>query len=127
MLTYVTLFRPFGRPEDVGSALLTSDVIYVAGGNTRALIAVWREYGIDIAFKAWQAGVVLAGLSSGAICWFEEGHTDSSPGGLSKMVQSSRAMRSTMASACTLSTVRCPLQCHPVQAQVRSTVPVNRF
>jgi peptidase E len=50
------------------------------------MIAVWREYGIDLALrKAWERGVVLAGLSAGALCWFEEGHTDSTPGGLSKM------------------------------------------
>jgi dipeptidase E len=84
--TLLSIFRPFGRPDNFETAILSSDVVYVAGGTTRAMIAVWREYGIDIALrKAWERGVVLAGLSAGALCWFEEGHTDSTPGGLSKM------------------------------------------
>jgi dipeptidase E len=84
--TILSVFRPFGRPDNVEATILASDVVYVAGGATRAMLAVWREYGIDIALRhAWEHGVVLAGLSAGALCWFEEGHTDSTPGGLSKM------------------------------------------
>jgi dipeptidase E len=84
--TLLSIFRPFGRPGNFEAAVLSSDVVYVAGGATRAMSAVWREYGIDIGLrKAWERGVVLAGPSAGALCWFEEGHTDSTPGGLSKM------------------------------------------
>ena len=84
--TILSVFRPFGRPDNFETAILASDVVYVAGGATRAMIAVWRAYGIHLALrKAWERGVVLAGLSAGALCWFEEGHTDSTPGGLSKM------------------------------------------
>ena len=84
--TILSVFRAFGRPDNVETAILSSDVVYVAGGATRAMIAVWRAYGIDLALRqAWERGVVLAGLSAGALCWFEEGHTDSTPGGLSKM------------------------------------------
>lgn len=53
-------------------------MIYVGGGNTRNLLVLWKEWGLDhILREAWKNGVVLAGLSAGAICWFEEGVTDS--------------------------------------------------
>jgi peptidase E len=56
--------------------------VYVGGGNTPAMIAVWREFGFDRALHdAWQAGTVLAGISAGANCWFEHYVTDSVPGG----------------------------------------------
>lgn len=74
----------FGRaPADIGAFLLEQDVIYVGGGNTRSMLAVWREWGVDLALRAaWEQGVVLAGLSAGAICWFEQGVTDSVAGKL---------------------------------------------
>jgi peptidase E len=54
--------------------LLAQDAIYVGGGSMRNMLAVWREHGIDIAMRAaWQTGVVLAGLSAGAMCWFQGG------------------------------------------------------
>ena len=58
--------------------LLAQDAIYVGGGNTRSMLAVWREWGLDrILRKAWNAGVLLGGMSAGAICWFKYGATDS--------------------------------------------------
>ncbi|ANB64772.1 peptidase S51 family protein [Anoxybacillus sp. B7M1] len=52
--------------------------IYVGGGNTRNLLVLWKEWGLDnILRKAWNQGIVLAGISAGSICWFEEGVTDS--------------------------------------------------
>ncbi len=58
--------------------LLSQDVIYVGGGNTRSMLALWREWGVDeVLRKAWQNGTVMAGVSAGAICWFEQGVTDS--------------------------------------------------
>jgi peptidase E len=54
--------------------LLAQDVIYVGGGSMRNMLAIWREHGIEEAMRvAWKAGVVLAGLSAGAMCWFDEG------------------------------------------------------
>jgi dipeptidase E len=54
--------------------LLQQDAIYVGGGSMRNLLAVWREHGIDEAMRiAWESGTVLAGLSAGAMCWFEGG------------------------------------------------------
>jgi len=58
--------------------LLGQDVIFVGGGNTRSALAVWREWKLDTALKeAWSAGVLLSGMSAGALCWFEVGISDS--------------------------------------------------
>ncbi len=54
------------------------DVVYVGGGNTVSLLAVWRAHGVDRALRdAYDGGVVLAGMSAGANCWFEACTTDS--------------------------------------------------
>jgi dipeptidase E len=64
------------RIVDPASHLLSQDAIYVGGGSMRNMLAVWREHGIDEAMRqAWERGVVLAGLSAGAMCWFEAGVT----------------------------------------------------
>lgn len=66
------------RINDIEGFLSAQDVIYVGGGNTANLLAIWRAHGVDIALrKASQSGVILAGPSAGAICWFEGGVTDS--------------------------------------------------
>lgn len=63
---------------DIEPQLLSQDLIYVGGGNTRSMLAVWREWHVDrILSKAWQSGILLAGMSAGAICWFEYGGSDS--------------------------------------------------
>ena len=63
---------------DIEQHLLKQDLIYVGGGNTRAMLAIWREWNVDeILRKAWQSGVLLAGMSAGAICWFDYGGSDS--------------------------------------------------
>jgi len=50
----------------------------VGGGNTANMLAIWRVHGVDQALRAaWEAGVVLCGLSAGSLCWFESGVTDS--------------------------------------------------
>jgi dipeptidase E len=69
----------FVRTEpDVEEFLLDQDVVYVGGGNTANMLAVWRVHGVDRALRrAWEAGVVMTGLSAGSICWFEAGTTDS--------------------------------------------------
>lgn len=64
--------------DDIRSVLLAQDVIYVGGGNTVNLLAVWRAHGVDrILREAWERGVVLAGLCAGSMCWFEGGVTAS--------------------------------------------------
>jgi dipeptidase E len=63
---------------DLEEFLLGQDAIYVGGGNTANMLAVWRVHGLDgILRRAWDDGVVLAGRSAGSICWFEGGTTDS--------------------------------------------------
>jgi peptidase E len=63
---------------DIEAFLLDQDVIYVGGGNTASMLAVWRTHGVDRALRrAGEAGIVLAGLSAGSLCWFESGTTDS--------------------------------------------------
>jgi len=64
--------------EDIDAFLLDQDVVYVGGGNTMNMLAVWRLHGVDRALRtAYEAGVVMAGLSAGSLCWFEGGTTDS--------------------------------------------------
>lgn len=69
----------FGRTvEDVEEFLLEQDVIFVGGGNTANMLAIWRVHGVDKALKkAWDQGVLLAGWSAGANCWFDASITDS--------------------------------------------------
>jgi dipeptidase E len=74
--SHLTLFKR--TTKDLKAFLLNQDVVYVGGGNTANLLAVWRLHGLDRALRAaWNAGVVMAGISAGAICWFEDGLTDS--------------------------------------------------
>ena len=74
--SHLGLFRR--NHADLRAHVLSQHAIYVGGGNTRNMLALWREYGLDHVFReAWRAGVVLAGLSAGSLCWFESGVTDS--------------------------------------------------
>ncbi|MGZ4148827.1 MAG: Type 1 glutamine amidotransferase-like domain-containing protein, partial [Actinomycetota bacterium] len=74
-----SVLRLFDREvEDVAAFLGEQDVVYVGGGNTLNMLAVWRLHGVDTALRtAWEAGVVMAGISAGANCWFEASTTDS--------------------------------------------------
>jgi len=70
----LSLFHLARDRIDPVAHLLAQDAIYVGGGSMRNLLAVWREHGVDEALRgAWEAGVVLAGLSAGAMCWFGGG------------------------------------------------------
>jgi dipeptidase E len=58
-------------------------VVYVGGGNTKSMLVVWRDWGLpELLREAWEKGTVLTGVSAGAICWFEQGVTDSWAGEL---------------------------------------------
>jgi dipeptidase E len=64
--------------RDLKSFVMDQDVIYVGGGSSANMLAVWRLHGFDKVIRAaWNAGIVMAGISAGAICWFEDGITDS--------------------------------------------------
>ncbi|AFC30630.1 peptidase E [Paenibacillus mucilaginosus 3016] len=79
--SHLSLFKPPTR--DLEDFILTKDIVYVGGGNTKNLLALWKDWGLHIVLrKAWDQGVVLAGISAGSICWFEEGVTDSYGDGL---------------------------------------------
>ena len=74
--THLAFFERTVR--DLKSFVIAQDVIYVGGGSSANLLAVWRLHGLDRALRAaWNEGVVMAGISAGAICWFEDGLTDS--------------------------------------------------
>ncbi|HET7157487.1 MAG TPA: peptidase E [Burkholderiales bacterium] len=73
-------------PRDLESFVCERDAIFVGGGNTRSMLAVWRDWGLDMHLRtAWEHGVVLGGGSAGSICWFEHGVTDSIAGPLTAL------------------------------------------
>lgn len=66
------------KHEDLAPVILEQDAIYVGGGNTANMLAIWRVQGVDkLLGQAWESGTVLCGSSAGSICWFEGGITDS--------------------------------------------------
>lgn len=78
--SHLSLFRP---PRDLEAFVRAQDAVYVGGGNTKCLLALWRDWGLDrILRNAWRRGTVLGGISAGSICWFEQGLTDSFTGRL---------------------------------------------
>jgi dipeptidase E len=74
--THLSLFQRSGDP--IEPILLAQDMIYVGGGNTENMLAIWRLHGVDhVLRRAWEDGIVLTGVSAGSLCWFETGTTDS--------------------------------------------------
>jgi peptidase E len=75
-VTHLSLFNePYTDP---GRLLVEQDVVYVGGGSTANLLAIWRLHGVDRALRrAASSGTILCGSSAGGICWFESGITDS--------------------------------------------------
>jgi peptidase E len=82
--SHLSLFNgPKGSLRDF---IFDKDIIYVGGGNTRNLLVLWKEWGLDkILTEAYQAGKILGGISAGSICWYDEGVTDSVPGELNSL------------------------------------------
>jgi dipeptidase E len=75
----LSLFRLADVRRPLRDIVLSQDIVYVGGGSMRNLLAIWRVHGLDRVLRdAWERGVVLAGLSAGAMCWFEGGVTTSS-------------------------------------------------
>jgi dipeptidase E len=75
----LSLFRLGRRPMALRDHLLAQDLVYVGGGSLVNLLAVWEAHDIGaILSLAWRQGIVLAGQSAGAMCWFEAGITKSS-------------------------------------------------
>jgi peptidase E len=70
-------FHPWPPPR-LRELALAQDAIFVGGGSTANMLAIWRVHGFDAVLReAWEAGVLLFGWSAGMICWFEAGVTDS--------------------------------------------------
>ena len=69
----------FGRTvKNIRDFILSQDAIFVGGGNTANMLAVWRVHGVDVILReAWEAGLIMCGGSAGSLCWFECGTTDS--------------------------------------------------
>ena len=75
--SHLALF-PMPNVPDMRTHLLAQDVIWVYGGSTANLLALWRLHGLDtILRECWEAGVVLKGVSAGSLCWHVGGTTDS--------------------------------------------------
>jgi dipeptidase E len=82
--SHLSLFQSL--PPSPTKALAGQDIIFVGGGNTRNMLVLWKEWGIDTILRRELArGTILAGSSAGAICWFEQGLTDSNPGGFTPL------------------------------------------
>lgn len=82
--SHLSLFKaPLGSLRDY---VFAKDLIYVGGGNTRNLLVLWKEWGLDKIFReAYESGIVFGGVSAGSLCWFEQGVTDSIPGSLTAL------------------------------------------
>jgi peptidase E len=77
VVSHLLLF-PMPNVEDMAAHLLRQDIVWVPGGSTANLLALWRLHGLDEIFRrVWEAGVVLMGVSAGSICWHVGGTTDS--------------------------------------------------
>jgi dipeptidase E len=75
----LSLFRLHGSRRPLRDVVLEHHIVYCGGGSMRNLLAIWRAHGLDeVLAEAWERGIVLAGLSAGAMCWFEGGVTRSS-------------------------------------------------
>ena len=68
----------FQRTPRLDSLINKADIIYIGGGNTKSMLAVWKEWNLHkILRNAYEKGIVMSGVSAGAICWFDKGITDS--------------------------------------------------
>jgi peptidase E len=76
---HLSLFRLRELRRPLEELVLSQDILYVGGGSMRNLLAIWRAHDLDrLLISAWQRGIVLAGISAGAMCWFAGGITRSS-------------------------------------------------
>jgi peptidase E len=76
---HLSLFRMRESTRTLEETVLAQDIVYVGGGSMRNLLAIWHAHELDsLLLEAWRRGIVLAGLSAGAMCWFQAGITRSS-------------------------------------------------
>ncbi len=75
----LSLFRLRESTRTLQETVLAHDILYIGGGSMRNLLAIWHAHGLDrLLVQAWREGRILAGLSAGAMCWFDAGVTRSS-------------------------------------------------
>ena len=73
----LTVFKDVDR-EKMKAKFEKADLIYVGGGDTVFMIEHWKKTGLlELIKAAYERGVIIAGLSAGAICWFTDIYTDS--------------------------------------------------
>lgn len=73
-------------PDNIEEFIMEKDIIHVGGGNTTMIMETWKKFGVDkMMKKAWESGIILTGMSAGAICWFDDGITNPSPGVLTRL------------------------------------------
>jgi len=74
----LSLTKKVYSEAEIDELLAWADIIYVGGGDTRSMMAKWREFGVDVKLKQIyeKDKAVLMGISAGAICWFKSGHSD---------------------------------------------------
>jgi dipeptidase E len=74
-----TLFLQNQVPSDkeIEEKIMSADIIYVGGGDTRKMLSEWKQHKVDEYLKvAYEKGTILTGLSAGSICWFSFGHSE---------------------------------------------------
>jgi len=75
---FLCLIKEKLSAEEISKKILSSDIVYVGGGNTLRMMNIWRKFKVDeILKKAYEKNIVLSGVSAGAICWFKWGNSDS--------------------------------------------------
>ncbi len=75
--THLSLSKKIIPYKKLEKIVLSQDMIFIGGGSPRYLMQIWRKAGMDrIIKKAWKQGIILSGMSAGAICWFEDGYTN---------------------------------------------------
>ena len=68
----------FNRTPNIDKHIMEQDIVFVGGGNTKSMLSVWNDWGMGkILNNAYNNGVIMSGVSAGAICWFTRGITDS--------------------------------------------------
>jgi dipeptidase E len=81
---YLPLFH--NKEADIREFILSQDIILVAGGQSKSMMGVWKEWGVDkFLMEAYENGTIMSGGSAGSVCWFDECITDSFKGTLSPM------------------------------------------
>ncbi len=58
--------------EEFKEKVLTADIIYIGGGNTKFMLSEWNRINlIKILKEAYENGIVMSGFSAGSYCWYK--------------------------------------------------------